>query len=186
MNVQKVWTLLVSFLLVCGMIGCGEKPEPVAKKPKAVPEEPKAVVSEPDVTEEPKSPTKKPAVAKWQLPPGAPPPAIAPFDADQAKLHQQAWAEYLGVPGEITNSIGMKLVLIPSDEFLMGSPEDEENREKDEHQHRVRITKPFLSRRVRGDTGGVRTCDEEESELALTGRAWERQSIGPGYKSVSS
>ena len=34
----------------------------------------------------------------WKLPPGAPPPAIAPFDAKKAKGHQEAWAKYLGVP----------------------------------------------------------------------------------------
>ncbi len=61
----------------------------------------------------------------------------------------------------ITNSIGMKLMLIPSGEFMMGSKESAEEtvaffkknygmttftaeRFKDEHpQHRVRITKPF-------------------------------------------
>ena len=61
---------------------------------------------------------------KWKLPPGAPPPAIAPFDAKKAKEHQEAWAKYLGVPVEITNSIGMKLVLIPPGEFKMGSPKE--------------------------------------------------------------
>ena len=44
---------------------------------------------------------------------------------------------------DITNSIGMKLALIPAGEFLMGSPEGEAEREDDEYQHRVRITKPF-------------------------------------------
>lgn len=43
----------------------------------------------------------------------------------------------------LTNSIGMKLKLIPPGEFLMGSPADEEDRNEDEQQHRVRITKPF-------------------------------------------
>lgn len=47
-------------------------------------------------------------------------------------------------PGEtITNSIGMKLVLVPPGEFLMGSPAEEVGRNKHEQQHRVRITKPF-------------------------------------------
>ena len=54
-------------------------------------------------------------------PDDAPPPAIAPFDAEQAKKHQEAWARYLGVPVEYTNSIGMKFRLIPPGEFLMGS-----------------------------------------------------------------
>jgi formylglycine-generating enzyme required for sulfatase activity len=42
----------------------------------------------------------------------------------------------------ITNSIGMRLRLIPAGEFLMGSPDGEG--EPGEHpQHRVRITRPF-------------------------------------------
>ena len=51
-----------------------------------------------------------------------PPRAVAPFDAAQAKEYQNAWARYLGVETEeITNSIGMKLRLIPPGEFQMGS-----------------------------------------------------------------
>jgi formylglycine-generating enzyme required for sulfatase activity len=42
-----------------------------------------------------------------------------------------------------TNSIGMKLRLIPAGEFMMGSPETESGRFDDETQHRVSITKPF-------------------------------------------
>jgi formylglycine-generating enzyme required for sulfatase activity len=49
----------------------------------------------------------------------------------------------LGLAKEITNSIGMKLILIPAGEFMMGSPEGDKGRESDEHPHRVRITKPF-------------------------------------------
>ncbi|MGO8750100.1 MAG: SUMF1/EgtB/PvdO family nonheme iron enzyme [Thermoguttaceae bacterium] len=87
-----------------------------------------------------------------------PPPAIAPFDAKKAKEHQEAWAKHLGVPVELTNSIGMKLVLIPPGEFMMGTPkeliEEELERPDNNHwykerlpgegpQHRVRIIKPF-------------------------------------------
>ncbi len=46
-------------------------------------------------------------------------------------------------PKEITNSIGMKLVLIPAGKFMMGSPKDEKDRGDDEEQHEVSITKPF-------------------------------------------
>ena len=57
---------------------------------------------------------------------GDPPPlAVAPFDAEQAKQHQEAWARYLGVPVEYTNTIGMKFRLIPPGEFLMGSSPEE-------------------------------------------------------------
>jgi formylglycine-generating enzyme required for sulfatase activity len=94
MNSRKVWLLLVSFLLVCGLIGCGEKPQPVVGKPEAVPEEPKSPASEPN--------------------------------------------EMAGSPVEITNSIGMKLRLIPAGDFMMGSPNDGMA-----PQHKVRITKPF-------------------------------------------
>ena len=37
------------------------------------------------------------------------------------RRHQDAWAKHLGVETEITNSIGMKLRLIPPGEFTMGS-----------------------------------------------------------------
>ncbi len=88
----------------------------------------------------------------------SPPPAVAPFDAKKARKHQEAWAKHLGVPVEIANSIGMKLVLIPPGEFMMGSPKElieEELKARGDNpwfkerlpaegpQHRVRITKPF-------------------------------------------
>jgi len=90
-----------------------------------------------------------------------PPMAVAPFDAQQAKKHQQAWAKYLGIPVEVTNSIGMKFVLIPPGEFDMGSTQEEvdgllgEARQKNmprwyidllpaqAPRHRVRITRAF-------------------------------------------
>lgn len=90
-----------------------------------------------------------------------PSPAVAPFDAQQAVQHQQAWAEYLGHPVEWTNSIGMKFVLVPPGEFTMGSSEEEVGRlleaarnqrmpqwnidqlTFESPQHRVGITQPF-------------------------------------------
>ncbi|MFM9065023.1 MAG: formylglycine-generating enzyme family protein, partial [Pirellula sp.] len=44
---------------------------------------------------------------------------------------------------EITNSIGMKLVLIPKGTFKMGSPESEEGSNGDETQHEVTISKDY-------------------------------------------
>jgi formylglycine-generating enzyme required for sulfatase activity len=64
----------------------------------------------------------------------APAPAIAPFGEAKAKEHQEAWAKHLGVPVEMANSIGMKLVLIPPGEFMMGEGGDA---------HKVAITKAF-------------------------------------------
>jgi formylglycine-generating enzyme required for sulfatase activity len=47
------------------------------------------------------------------------------------------------VAKEVTNSIGMKLVLIPAGKFQMGSPKEEKDRSDDEEQHEVEITRPF-------------------------------------------
>jgi formylglycine-generating enzyme required for sulfatase activity len=44
---------------------------------------------------------------------------------------------------ETTNSIGMRLVLIPAGKFVMGSPATESEREAGEEQHEVVITRPF-------------------------------------------
>ncbi len=64
--------------------------------------------------------------ADWTgWPKDAPPPAIARFDAEQAKQHQAAWAKHLGVRVEYTNSIGMKFRLIPPGEYVMGSKPEE-------------------------------------------------------------
>ena len=94
----------------------------------------------------------------------APPLAVAPFDADQAKKHQQAWADYLGLPVEqdidLGNGVKLTMVLIPPGEFEMGSTEAEQARFLEEAkaendrtaieqiptegpQHRVRITRAF-------------------------------------------
>jgi formylglycine-generating enzyme required for sulfatase activity len=44
---------------------------------------------------------------------------------------------------QLTNSLGMKLVLIPRGKFMMGSPPDEKERETLEEQHEVQISKSF-------------------------------------------
>ncbi len=70
--------------------------------------------------------------------------AIAPFDSAKAREYQSLWAKHLDMSAEVTNSIGMKFVLIPPGEFVMGSPDLDSDALQDEKpQHRVRITKPF-------------------------------------------
>src|SRR5262249_49353958 len=64
----------------------------------------------------------------------APPLARVPFDADRAKTLREDSAKAHGVPAEITNSLGMKLVLIPPGQFDMGP-----NGSK----HRVTLAKPY-------------------------------------------
>ena len=59
-------------------------------------------------------------VAPASTPPMRPTPAEAPFDAAQARGHQEAWAKHLGIEVETTNSIGQTLVVIPPGTFTMG------------------------------------------------------------------
>jgi formylglycine-generating enzyme required for sulfatase activity len=70
--------------------------------------------------------------------------------------------------GVITNSIGMKLKLIPAGEFLMGSPTTEKGRSEDEGpQHKVRITKPFYL--------GVTEVTQGEWFAVMQTRPWAGQ-----------
>jgi formylglycine-generating enzyme required for sulfatase activity/tetratricopeptide (TPR) repeat protein len=57
-----------------------------------------------------------------------------PPEAARARRH---------LPREITNSIGMRLVLIPKGKFLMGSPASSEGMSDAKPQHEVEITEPF-------------------------------------------
>jgi formylglycine-generating enzyme required for sulfatase activity len=56
-----------------------------------------------------------------------PPPAVAPFDAEQANAHQKAWADYLGVPVEkeveLPGEETIHFMLIPPGRFEMGTSE---------------------------------------------------------------
>jgi formylglycine-generating enzyme required for sulfatase activity len=103
------------------------------------------IAAPPAATADPKSAEKPepPAIKGVSAGADSPKLLVAPFDQSAAEKARVAWAAHLKVPEEITNSIGMKLKLIPPGEFLMGSPESEEGRSDDEHQHRVQITKPF-------------------------------------------
>lgn len=67
-------------------------------------------------------------------------PAIAPFDADEARAYQQAWADKAGVLIEGTNSIGMSFVVIPPGEYLMGSDTFADG---ESPAHRVKLTQPI-------------------------------------------
>ena len=125
---------------------------PPAKK--ATPPETPAKTPEPPA----KVPPRKP---RGVIPAGAPPRAVAPLDAGQAKKHQEEWAKYLGITVEQTNSVGTRLVLIPPGQFDMGTAQaaptapGKKPQEKKEArrpsgtlagegpQHRVTITRPF-------------------------------------------
>ena len=93
-----------------------------------------------------------------------PPLAKAPFEEPEAKAHQQAWADYMGLPVEkiveLPGSEKLSFMLIPPGEFLMGSSAEDLEQfmkmaraDNDEYalkgipreapQHPVRITQPF-------------------------------------------
>ena len=73
----------------------------------------------------------------------------------------------------IKNSVGMAFALVPAGTFLMGSPEDEPFRNKDEVLHKVTLTKPFY----------VQTTEVTEAQWhALIGRKW----FGPENRRRSS
>jgi formylglycine-generating enzyme required for sulfatase activity len=81
------------------------------------------------------------------------------LDSATVKKQQQASADDLGVSAEITNSIGMRLALIPAGKFSMGSPESEEDHRDSEYQHQVWITKAFYL--------GVYEVTQEEYERVM-------------------
>jgi serine/threonine protein kinase/formylglycine-generating enzyme required for sulfatase activity len=68
-----------------------------------------------------------PIVVRPPLPPATLPAAVqpalaqAPFTAEQARKHQEAWARFLRRDAHDSNSLGMKFVLIPAGEFEIGS-----------------------------------------------------------------
>ena len=64
---------------------------------------------------------------------------VAPFDESAAKKAQQEWVGRLNAPVELTNSIGMRLRLIPPGRFRMGS----DRRRESGPEHDVRMTRPL-------------------------------------------
>jgi formylglycine-generating enzyme required for sulfatase activity len=78
------------------------------------------------------------------LPGDIPRPLIAPFEAAAAAKQRKRWASFLGIPAEVVNSVGTRMLLIPTGEFLMGSPQMEEGHSQDEKQHPVRLTQPYF------------------------------------------
>jgi formylglycine-generating enzyme len=57
---------------------------------------------------------------------------LFPFKQPAARKAQHDWADYAHAPVETTNSVGMKLSLVPPGEYIMGANPG----------HRVRITRP--------------------------------------------
>ena len=129
--------------------------------------------------------------------PAPPPAAVSPFDAKQARAHQEVWAKHLGTTVETTNSVGAKMVLIPPGEFLMGSTDEQveaalkdadefkvDQRTKDRiqnaerPQHKVVLTKPFL-------IGATEITIGQFKKFSATGYQTEAEKQAIGTKTAS-
>jgi formylglycine-generating enzyme required for sulfatase activity len=84
-----------------------------------------------------------------QLTPGIGKPPAAPkfpFDPATARRYQMDYADYLRLPSEFNNDLGMTFVLVPPGTFGMGSPAEETGHNAggyDETLHQVTLTRPF-------------------------------------------
>lgn len=105
-----------------------------------IPKPPTLQPSEKPAMKKPESPAPRPATLPTRPTGDAPELLVAPFDESKAKEAQDAWAKHLGTKVEVTNSIGMKLRLVPAGEFQMGSNDGSDD---EQPQHRVQITKPY-------------------------------------------
>lgn len=130
----------------------------------------------------------------------APPPgastslAVLPFDADRAKTLQEEEAARLGLPVEFTNTVGMRLRVIPSGRFEMGSSKEqiaEEQREASGRsgranasyldlilmegpRHEVTLSHPFAMGVTEVTVGQFRRFVEESEYVTLC----ERDGLG--------
>ncbi|MBC8116270.1 MAG: SUMF1/EgtB/PvdO family nonheme iron enzyme, partial [Candidatus Saccharimonas sp.] len=141
-------------------------------------------------------------------PPKVPRPEVltCPATTTLVQQRQREWAEYLGTPTSIQNSIGLTLCLIPPGEFTMGTsdaeldafpgmgvPQYEVARVRDEMPaHRVLLTKPFWIGQTEVTIGQFRkfveaehfiTETEQTAGYGLVNRQWVRQR-GFSWKNV--
>ena len=87
-------------------------------------------------------------------------------DKDKGKVRRASTGE------KITNSIGMKLVLIPAGKFTMGSPDEEKDRERRRAPARGEDHQAVLPGRARGHPGQwmTRHGQEQQPQLLPAGR----------------
>lgn len=114
-------------------------PQSAADVPVA--DRPRSKDDSPDASGEASSDSPRREFPRFVRAPLEPPPQKAARTPPELLLQKPAHSQ---LPAKIANSIGMKLVLIPPGDFLMGSPVgDAEANRAEQPQHRVRITKPF-------------------------------------------
>ena len=62
---------------------------------------------------------------------------------DASAITELMTPDQLALGDPVVNSLGMVLIPIPAGEFQMGSPKSDPDRDDDETQHQVKITKPY-------------------------------------------
>ena len=77
----------------------------------------------------------------------------------QAQKNEPLKKEETVPPKYVTNDLGMKFAWIPPGSFLMGSPEGEKGRKRDETQHKVTLTRGFYM--------GVYSVTQEEWQAVM-------------------
>ena len=81
----------------------------------------------------------------------------------------------------VTNSISMKLTLIPAGTFMMGSPEGEGKRENVETQHKVTISKAFYMQTTEVTQGQWKALMNTEPWKGKQSRIGTSVKEGPNY-----
>lgn len=112
-----------------------KRPPPLPKKPAEPESESEPMMAEiiPDAEASPGYPSPSQAVVDAEILPETPSRPAAPISKPAPPSRKG-----------LTNSIGMKFVLLPAGKFVMGSPRSEPERGNNEFQHSVTIGRPFL------------------------------------------
>ena len=80
---------------------------------------------------------------------------------------------------DLGNGVKLEMVLIPAGKFVMGSPKDEKDRDSDEVQHEVTITKPFymgkyeVTQEQWEGVIGNNPSDKKGAKLPVTDVSWD-------------
>jgi WD40 repeat protein/formylglycine-generating enzyme required for sulfatase activity len=112
------------------------------------------------------------SITPWNLPKGAPAPAVVPFSPEEAKKHQETWAEHIKLPVEVeSKATGMKFRLIPPGE-VVGPPLGSRHAQPDRILYR--LTRPYYI----GDTEV--TFEQFEKFVSATGYKTDAERDGRG------
>ncbi|MCI0357426.1 MAG: SUMF1/EgtB/PvdO family nonheme iron enzyme [Planctomycetaceae bacterium] len=104
-------------LLIVGGVIWASRPRPKPPTPVVIIPPEKSARPGPSAVSPPAVAQPRPSASR----PPAPPLLTVPFTEDEARDYQAAWAGHLEIPVETTNSLGMKLQLIPPGKFPMGA-----------------------------------------------------------------